>query len=427
MRFTNTIYAMINLLISVAHMATYGVQNEYSQIPLYYFIKITAYVLFGLHVIFLILAIYIKNSKYQRWISYTNLSAIFLNNVSLRIYLSIFVKVDYLVFNLIFILQQFYTQVWFFTNNLDFLDGFWIYLKITITTIIYFLGYIPIELIFRAVISGIIIMTTSFFSYFYVKEKRSPFYYNFQNEETIKWYQSIIENMNSGFVSIENSKIVCMNKTLLTHSLKIKRSLEKNNEGLLLSSICNLSSVKIEMREEQRILNEINLSTLENLFSDILFDKNIQHDTDKSNFEISKEYLKKHKLEEKEEKENFVFLGTKGLNYKHENSTTQYYEVFGRYRSHYKDDNFEFIFNDVSKTKESEEINAEIKYKTIFLSKVAHEFKNPLICVSELVEEVREDLHVFEGLNQLTVVNKNTNNINQTLSQIKSMCEFLLI
>jgi len=194
-----------------------------------------------------------------------------------------------------------------------------------------------------------------------------------------------------------------------------------------LSSICNLSSVKIEMREEQRILNEINLSTLENLFSDILFDKNIQHDTDKSNFEISKEYLKKHKLEEKEEKENFVFLGTKGFNYKHDNSTTQYSEVFGRYRSHYKDDNFEFIFNDVSKTKESEEINAEIKYKTIFLSKVAHEFKNPLICVSELVEEVREDLHVFEGLNQLTVVNKNTNNINQTLSQIKSMCEFLLI
>lgn len=58
-----------------------------------------------------------------------------------------------------------------------------------------------------------------------------------------------------------------------------------------------------------------------------------------------------------------------------------------------KDDNletFEFIFNDVTRMKIIEEAKAQMKYKTLFLAKIAHEFKNPLIGISELIDEIVE-------------------------------------
>ncbi len=50
----------------------------------------------------------------------------------------------------------------------------------------------------------------------------------------------------------------------------------------------------------------------------------------------------------------------------------------------------------------------------MFLSKVAHEFKNPLICISELINEIQEN-------------NSNNFENSKNLKQIKSMSEFLLL
>ena len=75
----------------------------------------------------------------------------------------------------------------------------------------------------------------------------------------------------------------------------------------------------------------------------------------------------------------------------------------------------EFIFNDISNIKRLEETNAELKFKTIFLSKVAHEFKNPLICISEIVNEIEECGSIY------------TSDIASNLKQLKSMSDYLLL
>jgi anti-sigma regulatory factor (Ser/Thr protein kinase)/CheY-like chemotaxis protein len=60
------------------------------------------------------------------------------------------------------------------------------------------------------------------------------------------------------------------------------------------------------------------------------------------------------------------------------------------------------------------------KYKTLFLSKIAHEFKNPLLCISELVEQVHDNLMTNK---QIIIQNNNS----EILKQIKALSNYLII
>jgi len=164
---------------------------------------------------------------------------------------------------------------------------------------------------------------------------------------------------------------------------------------------------------------------IEYIFTDIMFESNSDKDEGKSDYNRTINLLKNYKYLNYFQRENFLFIGTKA--FKNENEIEHlHFEVFGRYCNLFKkeeeeEDNFEFLFNDVSKTKIKEEINAEMKYKTIFLSKVAHEFKNPLICMSELIDQVSEKL------NHVTNNSVTREFINQCFTQLKSISEYLLI
>ena len=72
---------------------------------------------------------------------------------------------------------------------------------------------------------------------------------------------------------------------------------------------------------------------------------------------------------------------------KGDNENHIHFELYGRTYVNEDGDNIEMIFNDVTRTKIEQEKNAEIRYKTTLLSKIAHEFKNPLICLTEIIEE----------------------------------------
>src|SRR5690606_31347284 len=94
--------------------------------------------------------------------------------------------------------------------------------------------------------------------------------------------------------------------------------------------------------------------------------------------------------------------------------STVYYQVAGRYYRNLSEEIFEFIFNDISKLKVIEEANAEIKYRSLFLAKVAHEFKNPLICITELIDEIFEHLSF----------NFDMEEIKTCLNNVKSMSDY---
>lgn len=123
---------------------------------------------------------------------------------------------------------------------------------------------------------------------------------------------------------------------------------------------------------------------------------------------------------------NFKLIGTKTLENRNLNEAHDFtFEVYCRY--YYNQDNdsedFEFIFNDVSRTKVVEQKNAEFKYKAVFLSKIAHEFKNPLICIIELVNQIYDALK-----NQNTdAQSSNNTTYSKTLPLIKSLSNYLLI
>jgi two-component sensor histidine kinase len=94
------------------------------------------------------------------------------------------------------------------------------------------------------------------------------------------------------------------------------------------------------------------------------------------------------------------------------------FEIHCRYNSSNPEAELEILYNDVTRTKTNEKHKAEYKYKTLFLSKVAHEFKNPLICISELIDQSIENL-------PMEVMVKN--NISSNLKQIKALSSNLHI
>jgi nitrogen-specific signal transduction histidine kinase len=116
--------------------------------------------------------------------------------------------------------------------------------------------------------------------------------------------------------------------------------------------------------------------------------------------------------------ENFVLIGDKTLEV---NESEINFEIQCRCIGLGENCELEFLFNDVTRTKIIEEKNAEFKYKCIFLSKVAHEFKNPLVCITELITQISEDLEAIElkKADKIRIDNKFQN--------IKSFSNFLVI
>jgi signal transduction histidine kinase/CheY-like chemotaxis protein len=121
-------------------------------------------------------------------------------------------------------------------------------------------------------------------------------------------------------------------------------------------------------------------------------------------------FLKIRRLLKNNRFEDFILLETKTFG-------KIVFEIFGRYYVNDQNEEiYEFIFNDITRVKMEEEINAELKYKSLLLSKVAHEFKNPILCITELVDQICEKKeHIRHPF------------VYKNLKNIKSMSDYLII
>ena len=101
-------------------------------------------------------------------------------------------------------------------------------------------------------------------------------------------------------------------------------------------------------------------------------------------------FLEKFRNEYKEFKRLFT-IPIIGIN------ETNYYEVQIKIADSLNCDhlNYEYIINDVSIIKISDEIKKEVKYKSLFLAKIAHEFKNPIITISNLCQTLNSKVSLF--------------------------------
>jgi hypothetical protein len=114
----------------------------------------------------------------------------------------------------------------------------------------------------------------------------------------------------------------------------------------------------------------------------------------------------------------FTLLGDKTITKDFE---ITHYEVF--YRKSEIDSELEIMCKDVTRSKLNEQKFADFKYKTVFLSKIAHEFKNPIISMCELVDQSYDDLGAL-NMNNTKIIKSS---LNYKFKELKSVSDFLLI
>jgi signal transduction histidine kinase len=341
----------------------------------------------ALSIIITLMCIVVKGNKFQEWLTYVSYILILFVFSNLRYYLVWVIKIDLLIYALIFVIEMIFRLMWFEFGLIDFVPGVYLQLIGMVINLCIFAPILSRPYFFRFSIYNCILILTSIMSYFLIREQKRSFYYNLSLKLQNQWYESIIDNMNSGFISIMDKEIKYFNKTMLNFFKKPNNSdIQSNNNDLI-------------------IVNNIDINKL---FNNMLLDSCTINDFEQVAKILNNKY--------NEVGDNFIFLGTKDIEVTPTCFT--YLEVFGRY---YKvNDRYEFIFNDITRSKQIEQKNAEFKYKTLFLSKIAHEFKNPLLCISELVEQVYDSLLVSKHI-------KGENNNLKILKQIKSMSNYLII
>jgi len=246
-----------------------------------------------------------------------------------------------------------------------------------------------------------------------------------RNKKNLEWHDSILENMNSGFLSYstKDNRLNYINKEMLSI---IHRNLRE------CISLTNRDSQdeKIEINDRKsldiRILTQENIySVLNELFKEInysiIFENDHNNNLADNNLSRVKKYIKKN-----QHSYNFLFIGTKFL-FDQELKSNLYYEINGRqYKTDETEETYEFILNDETRIKVNEEANADFKYKTIFLSKVAHEFRNPLMCITELIDQVMEMIQT-SSRSLISRKSHNYNRVNDSFSDLENSVNDSLI
>lgn len=284
------------------------------------------------------------------------------------------------------------------------------------------------------------------------RQQKLAFYFNWQAEAKAKWLNNVFENLNSGFVSFKDGSINNINSFLKNQVEKLNNKKIKNKslvkdmnyyETTLNTKENKLFLFKTEfehmIKPVLKILAQINTESISKKYSikNFIFifyslaDKfvskvlsNFKHEISKIKTEDKLEKMKKfstiiNNLIKSFSKissiENFIYIGD--ISYIIDENEI-YYEVLCRHNFSDAEGSLEILFNDVTRVRQREKQNAEFKYKSLFLSKVAHEFKNPLICITELINQSCEILPRKAKRNQKIMSN---------LEQTKSLSNFMQI
>jgi signal transduction histidine kinase/CheY-like chemotaxis protein len=347
-----------------------------------------------------------KAAIIQRIIIYINFILLIFFEVNIRYFFVIILKTDPIIISMIILIQYLFILTFYYNKMLDFFIGS---LLLFAKAIIYYCFYstvFPLSIHYRFGIYQLMNIIICSVSFFYVYECRKSFYYYKVAETSRLWYHNILENMNTGFLSLSNTKVAYVNKSLM------------NLFDLVKSEVPDEYAEVREKEDDDVCRRDLIYSIIDEIF------KNTKLEEDDNDFGFGLEKMKKYlKLNSRN---TFINLGICSLVGSRINPIQ--FQIHGRYYTSHSSkglkENFDFLFNDISGIKLNEQINAEFKYKSMFLSKVAHEFKNPILCIADLAEQVKENL---EACNDLKDISNEIKKIHEILAGIKSMSDYLLI
>jgi signal transduction histidine kinase len=405
------LFISILLVLNISNILLYNFYT--SDLLFYFYLKVWAYNLTGINLVTLAIAVINKNITVIKLSTYINFFTSYFTNFIMREFFGDYVKVDTYIIALIYTIQSLYIISWYYTNAISFFPGLILTVCKTISLYVTFGYFILPEKQFRISITAFVYLFTCFLAYTYVYERKKSFYYFKLMEMRKGYYQNILENMNSGFLSISGDKVKYINKALIS-----KLNLQKPFD----SCSTHNHEENINFREKENVnLNVSNL--LKELINDIELNKSVKESISDNQpaVEAIIDYLRINTSTK------FCVLGTNHL--KISENVSVYFEISARYyiTSFNNEENIEFIFNDVSNIKNKEEVSAEFKYKTMFLSKVAHEFKNPILCITELVDQVNERIFKTKNTTCEELTTNNFCQISDILRSIKSMSNYLII
>jgi anti-sigma regulatory factor (Ser/Thr protein kinase)/CheY-like chemotaxis protein len=408
LRRNNIIYSSIFLIMSIIVLV---ILFKYKHPYYEFYMNMISVITTGILTICLMLTIPIKKAAIQNALCYVIYSISLINFILLRYFIDI-TKADNSFLSLVISMEILVRITWFQAGSLDFLDGF---ICTFVTIVIYHAAMnwtLPIMLFYRASIYAATLYVMLIIAYIYVKEKRKNFYLNFVLHNKNEWYNSVLENINSGFIQIENSKVTYMNQTFKAFFKNIKKYYIFENST---HTTENELLIRYSSTEDDIINNKSVSTVLPFIFNEVTSSEN-----EKISYAAALKLLEEYSIHNRNK---FCFLGTASYSPSNNDSAANlYFEVYGRCSGHSFTGKhvYEFIFNDVSRVKVIEEANAEVKFKTLFLSKVAHEFKNPILCVTELIDQIFDKIKSSGG-GQLAAT------VNDLLLQVKSMSDYMLI
>jgi signal transduction histidine kinase len=399
LRCTNITFAVISLLFSLVNTVLF-VMTEVDDLAIV-LSKYITYIVAVVHVILLILSTTCSHTKVQIVVSYLNFFFVLFPFSCFRNYLTLIPGVDMIYIVLIYTSQILFRQLWFFSNNIDFMEGCVLVVVMICVVYITFGIVTPVKIHHRFSIQVIMILISMGITYCYVLEKKKSFYYNYKLKEKNYWYDSIIQNMDSGYMKVVSDKICFVNKTLL-------------NNLCLNSNFLTCIWEGSNATAEEAVLN-LSEKASSDLLS-VVFESMVFHDGGGGGGSL----LDRCGFIKDRNENKFIPIGALNLKLDKAEGVIIHYEVFCRYTANKSDERMvEFMFKNISQVMLQGQLNDEFKYKTLFLSKIAHEFKNPLLCITELVEEVTEISKAGQISSSTTIQEKLTN--------IKSMSDYLII
>ena len=335
-----------------------------------------------------------------------------------------------------------------FLGLIDFIESIIINLILTVLILILYYADDSINSIIYDSGATFIILNLGLIlcTYFITKNDKNIFYYYTQINELNARQNAILDNLNTGYLRLHKNKIEFMNAALI-ETIKNAKHLHTNNNNN--GSDCNNTRLDLNINNNNN--NKWLCNNKETVY-DVLLNKmnipkkdvSIQHSTDdrinvvdtltitnnEQMLNIPLENIRSYYKEifhTKEEQQQCVSTTRRRNNAIHVQPQMDFYFLDYQtllltdginltYEVLFKceGDDIEFIFNDITRTKEFEHREYNIKIKNVFLTKIAHEFKNPLISLSELILQIKEILLLNEQ-------------ITKNCDLGRTLCEYLLI
>lgn len=444
------IFVLCFSIINLIFMFFYNQENLRNLLifscPLLLFNKIICIFIFTLGILFLF---FICKKKYEKLMKYSNyffitylFNLINLSNFEMSIYsekindliliiefmiIIVLVFLKILSFREMIILAVFYLILGFLANNAIH----------TSFAIIFISNFILI----------LFIVVALFFAYFFEKFEKQTFYNNkFFNESNENLF-NLFEMINTGFLTIQNNSISKINKFLINKFLAIpvinqkiasehfssnsniqselfiNNSIIKQNSNLILKEVFSINNTSYF----DLGINKIYLFLDQDFKSNCAFEA-LSYYLVSSN-EIKTEDLVKILQPFELQSNSFFLIGEKQYVYKEvENDISSItFEIFCRIiKLNSGQFEVEFLFKEVTQAKILENQKSEFQSKSIYLSKVAHEFKNPLLCIVELLDKLK-DISNASNIISKTQFDSMLNKLKEILPQITNLSNYLII